>query len=217
MAFRRLGFSVLLGACLLPFAGYLGALMVPSGIHLWFVALLVALVSLNLKFLVALLLAPSAFGAVYAWPVMTVALPLAFCIQRRARSWAPFYGAIIGAGAGLLSVRWQGQWDLASSAGFAGLILGAGFGYAMWRFDRRLPLSENGSGPHFPGDRKLALTLSGLFIVLGVVYLGSLQGGDPAKGTMQGCHERGEKLKPEENSFTRATTFVCVDSKQELR
>lgn len=196
MLLRRYIFAIALGTSLTPLAGYLGVLMMPSAIVLWFLASITALISFNLKALAISLLMPAVIGASYAWPVMILVLPLAIVIKGRTGGLAPFYCLLIGAGAGLLSVYSQSQSDFAISATFAGAILGAAFGYGMWRFDRRAPpVTEEAGTLRFADDWKLPLMLSGSFIVLGVGYL-TLRKVETPKNPLRECEQMAADFQP---------------------
>lgn len=178
MILRRMGFAILLGSGLALLAGYLGALMMPSAMVLWLFGLLAALASFNAKAFLIWILTPAIVGAMYAWPVMLLALPSTACITRLAGACAPIYCLLVGAAAGLARVHAMGQSDLAVPAVFAGATLGAAFGYGMWRFDKLQPESvERVSVLRMPESWKLAAILSSLFVVGGVTLLAFMDAG----------------------------------------
>lgn len=172
MILRRIGFAIFLGSCLALLAGYIGAVVMPSAMVLWLSGLLAALVSFNLKLLLMWIVTPAVFGAIYAWPVMLLALPLTACITRRAGAWEPIYCLLVGAAAGIARVYVMGQSDLVVPAVFTGAILGAAFGYGMWRFDMlQLASVKLAGGLRMPESWKLAVILGSLFVVSGIAML----------------------------------------------
>lgn len=206
----RIILLLMLGMTLL--AGYVGLVFLPSALAVW----------LGAVFLFAspvIVVAPVLVAAQIAWPVTCVALPVAALVIRPAKAWAPIFLSIVGAGAGLISVKllapsvfYGPVEDLLWACAFSGAFLGALFGYAMWRFDRLSPIEVEATGSLQTTIKAnwLSITLPVIFIAVALTYLafsGSANQPPLDGNAMKDCTEKGGKLSPRKDG----QGFACIN------
>ena len=149
----RIFFSVAVGVPLTFLAGYVGSLAFPGLVVIWFWSVLIS-IFVGAKATLALLIAPSMFGAQFAWPVTCILFPLIGLVRQPATMSTAFVlsgcGALLGASITyarfvtqtILFVNPQDHLRFVVASAISGAVLGGVFGFSLWRFDVAHPIRE---------------------------------------------------------------------------
>lgn len=178
---RRGSFTILLGLALTPLAGLLGVIssaMLPMWLFGLGLGLLAGPAVLGIVSLVTMFQ-----GALYAWPLTCVALPLAAVFVRPVTQATVPVFALIGLAGGPLSFALISRMSdgamhsdsfrsLAIASAFAGVVLGAVFGFALWRYDKlMLKQAEPVGSAASNRTVKMGAVLSAVFLIFALIGL----------------------------------------------
>jgi putative flippase GtrA len=180
MPARRGSFTILLGIALTPLAGFLGV-VVSALSPLWLFGLGLGLLAAPVFLAVSLVTVFK--GALYAWPLTCMILPLTAVFVRPVTHISFLVFALVGLIGGPLSFTFMSSMSdaamhpdsfrsLAAASAFAGVILGTIFGFIVWRYDRlTFERTDNSASRR---TLKLGMVLSAAFLIVALVGLAAI-------------------------------------------